>query len=36
MEQEKLEIARNLKKIGLPFSQFAEGTGLSIETIQKL
>jgi predicted transposase/invertase (TIGR01784 family) len=32
----KLEIARNLKKMGLPVSQIAEGTGLTPEAIQKL
>jgi predicted transposase/invertase (TIGR01784 family) len=32
----KLEIARNLKKMGLPVSQIAEGTGLKPEAIQKL
>jgi hypothetical protein len=31
-----LEIARNLKKMGLPVSQIAEGTGLSTKAIQKL
>jgi predicted transposase/invertase (TIGR01784 family) len=35
-QEEKLEIARNFKKMGLSFSQIAEGTGLSTETIQKL
>jgi predicted transposase/invertase (TIGR01784 family) len=34
--KEKLEIARNLKKMGLPVSQIAEGTGLPQETIQNL
>jgi predicted transposase/invertase (TIGR01784 family) len=34
--KEKLEIARNLKKMGLPVSQIAEGTGLSPEAIQGL
>jgi predicted transposase/invertase (TIGR01784 family) len=34
--EEKLEIARNLKKMGLPVAQIAEGTGLSPEAIQKL
>jgi predicted transposase/invertase (TIGR01784 family) len=34
--EEKLEIARNLKKMGLAVSQIAEGTGLSPEAIQKL
>jgi hypothetical protein len=32
----KLEIARNFKKMGLPVSQIAEGTGLPPETIQEL
>jgi predicted transposase/invertase (TIGR01784 family) len=32
----KLEIARNLKRMGLPVSQIAEGTGLSLETIEKM
>jgi hypothetical protein len=32
----KLAIARNLKKMGLPVFQIAEGTGLSPEAIQKL
>jgi predicted transposase/invertase (TIGR01784 family) len=31
-----LEIARNLKKMGLPITQIADGTGLSIETISDL
>jgi predicted transposase/invertase (TIGR01784 family) len=31
-----LEIARNLKKMGLPVTQIADGTGLSIETITQL
>jgi predicted transposase/invertase (TIGR01784 family) len=34
--ENKLEIARNLKKMGLPISQIAEGTGLSQKTIQEL
>jgi predicted transposase/invertase (TIGR01784 family) len=34
--EEKLEIARNLKKMGLSVSQIAEGTGLSSETIKQL
>jgi predicted transposase/invertase (TIGR01784 family) len=33
---EKLEIARNFKKMGLAVSQIAEGTGLSSETIEQL
>jgi predicted transposase/invertase (TIGR01784 family) len=32
----KLEIARNLKKMGLSVSQIAEGTGLATETIEQL
>jgi predicted transposase/invertase (TIGR01784 family) len=36
IEQEKLEIARNLKKMGLSLSQIAEGTGLPLETIEQL
>jgi len=31
-----LDIARNLKKMGLPITQIADGTGLSIETIAQL
>jgi predicted transposase/invertase (TIGR01784 family) len=31
-----LEIARNLKKMGMPVSQIAEGTGLSPEAIERL
>jgi len=31
-----LEIARNLKKMGLPITQIADGTGLSIETIEQI
>ena len=31
-----LDIARNLKGMGLPISQIAEGTGLPIETITQL
>jgi predicted transposase/invertase (TIGR01784 family) len=33
---EKLEIARNLKKMGLSAQQIVEGTGLSPEIVQKL
>jgi predicted transposase/invertase (TIGR01784 family) len=32
----KREIARNLKKIGVPFEQIAQATGLSVEEIEKL
>jgi predicted transposase/invertase (TIGR01784 family) len=34
--EEKLEIARNLKKMGLSISQIAEGTGLSPKAVQNL
>jgi predicted transposase/invertase (TIGR01784 family) len=34
--EEKFEIAKNLKRMGLPVTQIAEGTGLDIETIQSL
>jgi predicted transposase/invertase (TIGR01784 family) len=34
--EEKLEIARNLKKMGLSISQIAEGTGLSPDAIERL
>jgi len=34
--EEKLDIARNLKKMGLPISQIADGTGLPIKTIEQL
>jgi len=30
------EIAWNLKKMGLPITQIADGTGLSIETIEQI
>jgi predicted transposase/invertase (TIGR01784 family) len=30
------EVARNLKKIGVPLEQIAQGTGLSIEDIARL
>jgi len=36
MEAGKLEIARNLKNMGISFEQILEGTGLSIEEIEKL
>jgi hypothetical protein len=32
----KLEIAQNLKKMGLPVSQIVEGTGLPPETVERL
>jgi hypothetical protein len=32
----KREIARNLKKIGVPLEQIAQGTGLSIDDVTKL
>jgi predicted transposase/invertase (TIGR01784 family) len=36
-EQNKaIEIARNLKKIGIPVEQIAQGTGLSVEDIANL
>jgi len=34
--EEKLDIARNLKGMGLSISQIAKGTGLSPETIDRL
>jgi predicted transposase/invertase (TIGR01784 family) len=36
MAQGSIRIAHNLKKMGLPVSQIAEGTELPLETIQKL
>jgi predicted transposase/invertase (TIGR01784 family) len=36
IEKREIEIAKNLKKMGLPDAQIAEGTGLDIETIQSL
>jgi len=35
-DEASLDIARNLKKMGLPITQIAEGTGLSIETIEQM
>jgi len=35
-DEASLDIARNLKKMGLPITQIAEGTGLSIETIEQI
>jgi predicted transposase/invertase (TIGR01784 family) len=34
--ESKLEIARKMKKMGLPVSQIVEVTGLSLETIERL
>jgi predicted transposase/invertase (TIGR01784 family) len=34
--QNQIEIAKNLKRMGLSISQIAEGTGLSLETVEKL
>jgi predicted transposase/invertase (TIGR01784 family) len=34
--EEKFEIARNLKKMGLSITQIADGTGLPIETIEQM
>jgi predicted transposase YdaD len=31
-----LEIAKNLKKMGLPVAQIVEGTGLDLKTIESL
>jgi predicted transposase/invertase (TIGR01784 family) len=35
-QESSLDIARNLKKMGLPISQIAEGTGIPIETIERM
>ena len=35
-EDEKLEIARKLKSMGLPSAKITEGTGLSVEIVEKL
>jgi len=35
-EKSKKEVARNFKNMGLTVEQIAQGTGLSIETIQSL
>jgi predicted transposase/invertase (TIGR01784 family) len=32
----QLEIARKMKKMGMPVSQIAEVTGLSLETVERL
>jgi len=34
--EERLEIARNLKKMGLSVTQIADGTGLPVETIEQI
>ena len=34
--QKTIEVAKNLKDIGLSLAQIAKGTGLSIEEIEKL
>ena len=36
LNKASLDIARNFKKMGLPISQIAEGTGLPIETIEQI
>ena len=36
IEQEKLETAKRLLEMGLSFKQVSQGTGLSIETLEKL
>jgi hypothetical protein len=35
-QEERLEVARNFKRMGIPIPQIAQGTGLSIEDIAKL
>jgi predicted transposase/invertase (TIGR01784 family) len=35
-QEEQQEIARNLKKIGIPVEQIVQGTGLSVEEVEKL
>jgi predicted transposase/invertase (TIGR01784 family) len=35
-EEEKLEIARNLKTMGLPSESISQATGLTLEEIEKL
>ena len=35
-EEEKLEIARKLKSMGIPIPQISESTGLTVEVIKKL
>jgi hypothetical protein len=34
--QKAIEIARNLKKIGVPVDRIVQGTGLSIEEIERI
>lgn len=34
--QKTIEVAKNLKDIGIPLAQIAKGTGLSIEEIERL
>jgi predicted transposase/invertase (TIGR01784 family) len=34
--EEKIEIAKNLKRMGLPVAQIVEGTGLDLKTIESL
>ncbi|MDR2052643.1 MAG: Rpn family recombination-promoting nuclease/putative transposase [Treponema sp.] len=34
--EKAVEVARNLKAIGIPLGQIAQGTGLSVEEIAKL
>ena len=36
MEKEKIEIARNLKAMGLPIHNIAKATGLTAEEIERL
>jgi predicted transposase/invertase (TIGR01784 family) len=36
LQQEKLEIARNFKALGLSIEQIAAGTGLSLEALETL
>ncbi|MDR2760164.1 MAG: Rpn family recombination-promoting nuclease/putative transposase [Spirochaetaceae bacterium] len=35
-QEEKIEIARNFKKIGVSIEQIAQGTGISVEELEKL
>jgi predicted transposase/invertase (TIGR01784 family) len=36
LQEGKWEIARNLKKMGIPLDQIAQGTGLSVEEIGRI